>query len=169
MIPRGEQWEEIAGVSGGDLAVTSYAVLLAAMARSSRTGVLRLVRKPITKQIQLVGGRPIECRSNLAHETFGRFLLAEGLLSEEGHNGALSESLASGIPLGEVLIARRLLTPQDVYRNLQKNLARRLLDGFTWERGEFEIDDDGEAPDVTVKINAPQLILTGVVKLTPQA
>ena len=44
MIPRGEQWEEIAGLEGGDLAVTSYAVVLAAMARSGRTGVLRVVK-----------------------------------------------------------------------------------------------------------------------------
>lgn len=169
MIPKGEQWNEIAEASGGDLAVTSYAVLLAAMARSGRTGVLRLVRKPVSKQIFFVEGRPVDCRSNLAHEIFGRFLLSEGQLSEEDYRSALSDSLSREVPLGEVLIERGLLSPQDVYKNLQKNLARKLLDGFTWDHGEFEFVDDREAVDATVQINAPQLILTGVMKLTPRA
>ncbi len=169
MIPKGEQWNEIAGVSGGDLAITSYAVLLAAMARTGRSGVLRLARKPVAKQIIIVDGRPVECRSNLAHETFGRFLRSEDQLSEEEHRSALSDSLSRGVPLGEVLIERGLLSPQEIYKNLQKNLARKLLDGFTWERGEFELVDDRSTADLTVKTNAPQLILTGVLKLTPQA
>ncbi len=169
MIPKGEQWNEIAGVSGGDLAVTSYAVLLAAMARSGRTSVLQLVRKPVAKQIFLVDGGPVECHSNLAHETFGRFLRSEGQLSEDDHHSVLAESLSREIPLGEVLIERGLLSPQETYKNLQKNLARKLLDGFTWDRGEFELVDDRETAEVTVKINALQLILTGVLKLTPQA
>ena len=60
MIPKGEQWCEIAMASGGDLAVTSYAVLLAAMARAGRTCVLRLVRKPVSKQIFFADGRPVD-------------------------------------------------------------------------------------------------------------
>ncbi|MCH7666596.1 MAG: DUF4388 domain-containing protein [Acidobacteria bacterium] len=169
MIPKGEQWGEIAGVAGGDLAVTSYAVLLAAMARCGRTGSLRLVRKPVTKEIFLVEGSPVGCRSNLVHETFGRFLLGEGLLSEEDYRSALSDSLSREIPLGEILVQRGLLSPQEVYKNLQKNLARKLLDGFTWGRGEYQFVEDDGASDTTVKINAPQLILTGVLKLTPRA
>lgn len=169
MLPQGEQWSEIAGAGSGDLSVTSYAVLLAAMARSGRTISLRLVRKPVTKQVFLVAGRPIDCRSNLAHETFGRFLLSEKLLSATDHTSALAESLQREIPLGEVLVERSLLTPQEVYKNLQKNLARKLLDAFTWDRGEYEVVEGEDSPDVTVKINAPQLILTGVLKLTPKA
>ena len=169
VIPKGEQWSEIAGVAGGDLAVTSYAVLLAAMARSGRTGGLLLVRKPVTKEIFLVEGRPVGCRSNLVHETFGRFLRSEGLLSEEDYRSALSDSLSREIPLGEVLVQRGLLSPQEVYKNLQKNLARKLLDGFTWDRGEYKFVEDDGSSDTTVKINAPQLILTGVLKLTPRA
>ncbi|MFQ5528239.1 MAG: DUF4388 domain-containing protein [Thermoanaerobaculia bacterium] len=169
MIPRGQQWDEIAAATGGDLSVTSYAVLLAAMARSGRNGVLRLVRRPVAKQIYLTDGRPVECRSNLAHETLGRFLRSENVLSEEDYRATLADSLSREVPLGEVLIEREILTPQDVLKHLQRNHARKLLDGFTWDRGEFEFEDGRPAPDATVKVNAPQLILTGVLKLTPQA
>lgn len=169
MIPRVDQWSEIAGAGSGDLEVTSYAVVLAAMARSGRTVSLRLTRKPVTKQVILVEGRPIACSSNLAHETFGRFLLGEGALAAEDHPQALAESLRREIPLGEVLIEKGLLSPHEVYRYLQKNLARKLLDAFTWDRGNYEVIEDERPPDSTVKLNAAQLILTGVLKLTPQA
>ena len=169
MIPTGEQWNEIAALQRGDLANTSYAVVLSALARSGRTGVLRMARQPVQKQIHLVDGRPVECRSNLAHETFGRFLLSEGVLSEEQHESALTDSLARRVPLGEVLIERGLRSAHEIYRSLQKNLARKLLDCFTWERGEFELAEQQGQEDAAVKVNAAQLILTGVLKLTPKA
>lgn len=169
MIPRGEQWAEVAAVSGGDLAVTPYGVVVAALVRAGRSGVLRLVRLPVTKKIFFVEGRPVECRSNLAHETFGRFLLNSGKLEEADYRSALSGALSRGVPLGEILIERGLLTPQEVLKNLQRNLARKLLDGFTWTKGEYEFEDGETSPDVTVRVNAPQLILTGALKLTPGA
>jgi hypothetical protein len=169
VIPKGEQWNEIAALSGGDLSVTSYAVLVAAMARSGRSGVLRMARQPIQKQIFIAEGRPVECRSNLAHETFGRFLRSEKQISESDYESALSESLDRRIPLGEVLIERGLFSPHEIYKNLQKSLARKLLDGFTWESGDFEVAYYSGAVDTTVKVNTRQLILTGVLKLTPQS
>lgn len=169
MLPKGEQWNEIAGVGGGDLSATSYAVLLSAIARSGKSGSLRLERKPVTKEVFFQDGSPVGCRSNLAHETFGRFLLSAGVLSAEDHRSALSESLKKEVPLGEMLIERGLLTPQEVYKHLQKNLARKLLDAFTWDRGSFELLDQASIEDATIKINAPQLVLTGVLKLTPPA
>lgn len=167
MIPRGEQWNEIAELAEGNLRDIPYAVLLAALARTRRTAVLEMLRKPVSKQIAVVDGVPVECRSNLAHETFGRFLLSTGKLRPEDHRSALSESLSRGVPLGEVLLERGILSPHEVYRSLQENLARKLLDGFTWTEGAFRLGGEVKAVDGTIKLNAPQLILTGVLKLSP--
>ncbi|MEE8138461.1 MAG: DUF4388 domain-containing protein [Thermoanaerobaculia bacterium] len=114
MIPKGDQWDEIAGLAEGDLEKIPYSVLLAALARGRRTAVLEMVRKPVSKQIVVVEGVPVECRSNLKHETFGRFLLSAGNLSPEDHQSALSDSLSRGVPLGEILLERGILTPQEV-------------------------------------------------------
>ena len=166
MIPQGDQWDEIAGLAEGDLAKIPYSVLLAALARARRSAVLEMARKPITKQIVVINGIPEGCRSNLAHETFGRFLLSAGVLTPTDHQSSLSESLSRGVPLGEILLERGILTPQEVYKHLQKNLARKLLDGFTWNQGIFRLKEEVSAVDSTIRIKVPQLILTGVTKLS---
>lgn len=168
MIPKADQWREVAALASGDLGQTSYAVLLASLARSGRTVVLQMERKPVEKQIYFHTGAPVECRSNLAHEMFGRFLLSSGVISEGDHHSALSESFSREIPLGEILLERGLLTPHDIYTNLQKNLGRKLLDGFSWRGGRFEMHGEEVVEDSAIKVNTARLILTGVLKLTPQ-
>ncbi|MBL8114819.1 MAG: hypothetical protein JNK60_18195, partial [Acidobacteria bacterium] len=55
-----------------------------------------------------------------------------------------------------------------VQRFLQQNLARRLLDGFTWKEGTYKLLDDSTVPETPSKLNVSQLILTGVSKFAPQ-
>jgi hypothetical protein len=51
---------------------------------------------------------------------------------------------------------------------LQQNLAKKLLDLFLWQEGEFRVLDDEVRPESSLKVRVPQLILTGVAKLAPQ-
>lgn len=162
------RWEEIAALPQGDLGEISYPMLLVAMSRAGRTAVLEMSRKPVEKRIYFEAGAPVDCRSNLVHETFGRFLVGAGKLSEEDFRSTLADSAARDLPLGEVLIERGLLDAGEVYKLLQQSLARKLLDGFTWRAGGFQIvEDRGEAHQSALKVRVPQLILTGVLKLTP--
>lgn len=167
MIPTSTQLREIAALSEGSLESISYPVLLAALARTKRTVVLELVRKPIEKRLFIDAGAPIDCRSNLVHETLGRYLLGVEALTAEDFQTCLGESLSRGVPLGEILLERELLTPPELYRHLQQNLARKLLDGFTWRHGDFRIREDSGKSDSEIRVRVPQLILTGVQKLTP--
>ncbi len=169
MIPTQEQWQELARRPSGDLGETSYALLLAALARAKRSLEIRLDRPPVAKQIGVVEGVPTSCRSNLAHETFGRFLLSAGVIGQEDFNAALSDSLKREVPLGEILIERGLMTPQGVYNRLQQSLGRRLLDGFGWNRGQYDLVETKAGAEGVVRVNVARLILTGVLKLTPRA
>lgn len=169
MNPDLSSWQELASIDSGDFAEIPYPVLLAALARQRRTLELEMTRKPIEKRIVFDGGAPVECRSNLAHETLGRYLVSIETISAEDFRTYLAESFSRGLPLGEVLLERSLLTPQTLYKSLQQNLARKLLDGFTWQHGEFRmIEVDGPAT-VEIRVNTAQLILTGIQKLsTPE-
>src|SRR5690606_38272555 len=118
------RWEEIAALPQGDLAQLSYPMLLVALARTGRSAVLELVRKPVQKRISFERGVPVDCRSNLVHETFGRFLVGAGKLGEEDFRSALADSAARGVPIGEVLLERGLLDAGELYRLLQQSLAR---------------------------------------------
>ncbi|HET9766308.1 MAG TPA: DUF4388 domain-containing protein [Thermoanaerobaculia bacterium] len=166
-IAAADKWEQITLLAEGNLAEVPYALLLLAFSRVGRTGVLELHRKPVEKRIVFAGGVPVDCRSNLVHETFGRFLVGTGKLSEEEFRVALGESLSRQVPLGEVLLERGGLDAGELYKLLQQCLARKLLDGFTWREGTFRLSDEAAANDSTLKVKVPQLILTGVLKLTP--
>jgi tetratricopeptide (TPR) repeat protein len=161
------RWEEIGTLPEGDLREVPYPVLLLAYSRARRTATVELSRRPVEKRIVFEAGELVDCRSNLVHETFGRFLVGAGKVAEADLGGALAESASRDLPLGEVLMGRGVLDAGELYKLLQQSLARKLLDGFTWRQGRFRPLRDGEPPRSALKVRVPQLVLTGVLKLTP--
>lgn len=168
MIPTPEQLDTIAQMEAGTLQEVPIAPLLLAQAVHRRTGVLEIRRRQVWKKVVFDQGVPVDCRSNLVHETLGRYMVNEGKLSEEDFTASLGRAAARGVPLGEELLERGLVTPDELFKILQANLARKMLDLFTWREGEFQIDGDLPSGESSLKIKVPQLILTGVTKLAPQ-
>lgn len=169
MIPTPEQLDAISRMMSGTLQDVPVAPLLLAQAVHHTTCVLEIRRRQVWKKIVFEGGVPVDCRSNLAHETLGRFMVGEGKLNDEEFTSALSRAAARGVPMGEELLERGLVTPEELFKILQANLAKKLLDLFTWREGEFHaVEDDLHAADSSLKLRVPQLVLTGVTKLAPQ-
>ncbi|MFL6258261.1 MAG: DUF4388 domain-containing protein [Thermoanaerobaculia bacterium] len=168
MIPTSEQLEEIARLREGSLAEVPFAPLLLAHSLRQSSLVLEVRRRQVWKRILIEDGVPVDCRSNLAHETLGRFMVAEGKLGGEDFTACLSRSAARGVPFGEILIENGLVTPADLFRLLQQNLAKKLLDLFTWNEGELRWLDEAPASESSLKVKVPQLILTGVTRFAPQ-
>ena len=168
MIPTSEQLEEIARRREGSLAEVPFAPLLLAHALRQSSLVLELRRRQVWKRILIEDGVPVDCRSNLTHETLGRFMVAEGKLGEEDFTACLSRSASRGVPFGEILLEHGLVTPTDLFRILQQNLAKKLLDLFTWNEGELRWLDEAPAAESSLKVKVPQLILTGVTRFAPQ-
>lgn len=152
----------------GQLEQTPFAVLLHALAVHERTVVLEIERKPLSKQIIFEGGVPVDCRSNLVHETFGRFLVSKGMLNEEAFQRTLNQSAAQGVPQGEVLVQEGLIQAYDLYRLLQQNLAKKLLDGFTWRSGDYRLLFDMPEVESPLKVKVPQLVVTGACRFASQ-
>lgn len=167
-MPSREQLDEILRARSGNLQQTPYAILLLALALRERTAVLELRRTPLEKQIVFDAGSPVECRSNIATETLGRFLVAQGRLSEHDCHAALNQSTSRGVPLGEILIERKLLAPTELYRVLQQNLGRKLLEPFAWKSGTWSISYDVPPTGSALRVKAPQLIVTGILKVEEQ-
>jgi len=143
-------------------------VLLLAHAVHAHSVVIELRRPPVSKKIVLEAGVPVDCRSNLAHETLGRFMVAAGRIGEEEFHSALSQTVAQSVPLGEVLIERGLIGGEELFRLLQQNLAKKLLDLFTWRQGEFRISGEPPTAESPLKVRVPQLIATGIIRFAPQ-
>ena len=144
LMPTRENLDEILRARSGDLQQTPYAILLLALALRERTAVLELRRTPLEKKIVFDAGSPVDCRSNIATETLGRFLVAQGRISEHDCHAALNQSTSRGVPLGEILIERKLLAPTELYRVLvAADVNKSLLPSGAWIEnggGEFEFN-----------------------------
>lgn len=168
MIPTPEQLDAISRRTEGNLHEVPFAALLKALAAHERTVTLEIRRGQLTKAIFFEYGVPVDCRSNLVHETLGRFMVAQGKLTEEEHAACLRESITRGAQFGEVLRDRGVIDSSELFRILQQNLAKKLLDGFTWSEGEYRVKQETSRPVSALKVRVPQLIVTGITRFAPQ-
>lgn len=168
MLPTSEQLAALSQLPSGDFSKVSFAVLLHALAAHRRSAVVEMRRGPVEKKIVVEQGLVIDCRSNIATETLGRFLVAQGKLREDEMNAALARSASLGLPLGQILVQQELMTSFELFRMLQQNLARKVLDAFTWRDGSFAISPETSTAESTLKIKPAQLVVTGVMKFARQ-
>jgi len=152
----------------GNLEETPYAVLLLAVAVAEETAVLELRRNQLEKTILFDDGAPVDCYSNIATEMFSRFLVSAGRLQAADEHAAVAESVSRGVPIGEILIERNLLTPSELYRALQQNLGRKLLEPFSWTGGTWSVSRDVPRSSSVLRVKVPQLLVTGIQKVEPQ-
>jgi hypothetical protein len=164
-----QTWPRLAALEQGELEEVPVAPLLCALADAGATAVVDFERRQVRKSVVLEHGAPVDCRSNLVHETLGRFLVAQGKLDAEALGGCLSEAAARDLPLGEILLGRGTLQPVELYRLLQQNLAKKLLDLFTWTDGRFRVSRDVPVVRSALRVKVHQLVLTGLVRFAPQA
>jgi tetratricopeptide (TPR) repeat protein len=144
-----------------------FPVLLLAHCLGEATVELRLRRGHVDKRVFLEAGVPVDCRSNLLHETIGRFLVQGGKIGEEAYQEALQASAARGALIGEVLVERGAIDATGLFRALQQSLAKKLLDVFNWREGRFEVVSQPPETGSSLKVRVPQLVLTGVARFSP--
>lgn len=152
----------------GTLEETPYAILLLALGVTEESAVLELRRNQLQKTIVFDAGSPVDCRSNIATEMLSRFLVATGKLKKEDETAALNEAASRGVPVGEILTERKLLTSAELYRALQQNLGRKLLEPFSWTSGTWSISRDVPPLASVLRAKVPQLLVTGIQKVEPQ-
>jgi curved DNA-binding protein CbpA len=159
--------EQVLREREGAIAERPLPLLIQAIFESERTVALELKLRNLEKRIHFEDGVPVACRSNLLHETLGKFLVGRGKITEEQYQEALRDSVQTGARLGEVLAARKLVAPFDLYRAMQAGLAHKILDAFRWAEARYRLVPEGEPPELALKVNPAQLILTGVCAFLP--
>ena len=167
MIPNPDQLRAIAHLREDDLAQIPFAVLLHSIASNRKTVALEIEKLPLKKEIVFEKGVPVDCRSNLLHETLPRFMVQQGLLTDEQSQDFLSKAASQGLQFGEALILDGVISASEIYRVLQQNLARKLLDSFSWRSGTFRVLGNQPRVESPLKVNAPQLVLTGIARFAP--
>jgi hypothetical protein len=163
-----EQLDAILRKGSGSLLETPYPILLLALAQREKSAVLTLQRPPLQKEIVFDDGSPVDCQSNIATETLGRFLVSTGKLSETDCQKAQELSVLRGAPLEEILTEQKMIPPTELYRMLQQSLGRKLLEPFSWKSGTFELSFDVPPAESALRVKVPQLVLTGILKVETQ-
>jgi hypothetical protein len=133
-----------------------------------RTLALVLRKRQIQKTLWIDGGAPVECVSNLRHETLGQFLVSRGRITNAEFKDCLTESASRQLRIGEVVLERRLLTPAELGEALRQNLAYKVLECFTWAEGEFRVEPWIPEVDDAPAIQTPRVVFTGITKFVPQ-
>ncbi len=159
--------DRILAAREGSIAETPLPLLLQAIFAEARTVTLELRLRGLEKRIQFEDGSPVACRSNLLHETLGKFLVGKGKLSEEEYQEALRDSVKTGQRMGELLVARGRLQPFELYKLMQANLALRILDAFRWSEATWKLLGESEPAELALRMNPAQLVLTGCAGFVP--
>jgi cytochrome c-type biogenesis protein CcmH/NrfG len=159
--------DEVLRASKGTLASAPFPLLLYALLRAERTCVLELSMRQLQKQVFFEEGVPVACFSNLVHESLGHALVERGKLTEAQHLSAQSESALAGAPLADVLVRRQLVAPFDLFKQMQANLGRQLLDCFRWGDASYHLLPVEHPAESPIRMNSPQLIFTGSTTLLP--
>jgi len=159
---------EIAALPAARLDEVPFPLLLLAHHEAGTSGVLTARRGKVEKRVQLSGGSPVDCRSNLVHETLSRFLVSIGRITPAEETQALSRSIAEGRLLGQILVEQGRLDEAELQRLLQQNLAKKLLDLFTWRDGEITVETGAPAGAGERRVKVAQLVLTGVTRFMPR-
>lgn len=159
--------QEVLKAKEGAVAQAPLPLLLHALVVEERTCTLELKVRGLEKRIVFEDGSPMTCTSNLLHETLGKFLVEKGKLDETQYHQNLAEAAQAGLSMGEHLVKKGLVTPFDLYKQLQANLALKILDCFRWVDARYRILREVEVGESAVKMNPLQLILTGVSSFLP--
>jgi serine/threonine-protein kinase len=122
----------------GDLREQPVLRVVYKLARTKGTGMLVLEgRAGVLKEAYFLEGQPQFVNSNVESERLGNFLLEQKALSPQALQRALSVMHHFGGRLADTLVGLDLLDPLEAYRLLAKQVAAKLMEAFSWQKGRY--------------------------------
>jgi serine/threonine protein kinase len=108
------------------------------LAKTKGTGMIALEgRSGMLKEAYLVDGQPQYVHSNVESERLGNFLIGQGALTPQAVQRALSVMHHFGGRLADTLVGLDILDPLEAYRLLAKQVASKLMETFSWQKGRY--------------------------------
>jgi len=122
----------------GEIRDTPVMRLVYRLARQRATGMLALEgRAGVLKEVYLLEGQPQFVSSNVETERLGTFLVQQGALTQAQLQRALSVMHHFGGRLADTLVGLDILDPLEAYRLLAKQVAAKLIETFSWQKGRY--------------------------------
>lgn len=124
----------------GELAELPLPRVLLELHSTRFDGTLQLVRDHIEKSFRMQDGAPITSESSLASETLGMLLVEQGRISREDLHRVTTYVVQQSVREGAALLEMELIDPKTLFVALKDQVRSRLLDCFSWPRGQFRIE-----------------------------
>jgi serine/threonine protein kinase len=122
----------------GDLKEQPVMRVVYRLAKTKGTGMLTLEgRAGVLKEAYFLDGQPQFVNSNVESERLGQFLLEQKALTPAALQRALSVMHHFGGRLADTLVGLDLLDPLEAYRLLAKQVAAKLMEAFSWQKGRY--------------------------------
>jgi serine/threonine-protein kinase len=152
----------------GDLTVLSTMRVIADLAITADTGLVRFSNASVVKDVYLVRGAPESVNSNLSGDRFGEYLVTRGFLRLADLERALAEMGRFSGKLGEALVGLGFMRPLDVFRLLSQQVRERVMELFTWNEGEFSFFRGLQNPIAAfpLGLNSFEILGAGVLTLS---
>ena len=131
------------------------------LANAEATGMLRLKRDWITKDVFFKAGKIVHIRSNIKDELLASVLIANGFINEAQLNRGLSHATEHGVQLGEALVAIDAVTPSQLRHILRVQITARFIELFSWPHGSFVFVYGAKAPPYASEEGIGALALLG--------
>ncbi|HEX7598581.1 MAG TPA: protein kinase [Polyangia bacterium] len=164
--PSGEQ--AIPPDGTGDLSLTSTMRVMADLALTAETGLIRFANASVLKDVYLVRGAPESVNSNMSGDRFGEYLVTRGFLRLSDLERALAEMPRFSGKLGEALVGLGFMRPLDVFRLLSQQVRERVMELFTWTDGQFSFFRGLQNPVAAfpLGLNTFEILGAGVLALS---
>jgi Domain of unknown function (DUF4388) len=153
------------GISG-NLSTMHVSDLLQFMATGRKTGMLRLDRGKIVKEIYFEKGLIIGSNTNDPKEYLGQLLIHYGKLDESQLRAAMQIQRESGGRLGEILVETKVLPEAEVAEILRIRTVDIIYDLFIWEEARFELHDNELPPAhfIRIEVDPTKVIMDGAYR-----
>jgi serine/threonine-protein kinase len=122
----------------GEIAQQPILRVVYRLAKAKGTGMLALEgRAGVFKEAYFVEGQPQFVSSNVEGERLGNYLIQQGALTPQALQRAISVVHHFGGRLADTLVGLDILDPLEAYRLLAKQVAAKLMDAFSWQKGRY--------------------------------
>jgi serine/threonine-protein kinase len=139
------------------------------LAKTKGTGMLALEgRAGVLKEAYFTDGQPQFVNSNVESERLGNFLLEQQALTPQALQRAVSVMHHFGGRLADTLVGLDLLDPLEAYRLLAKQVAAKLMEAFSWQKGRYTWTPRQQNPfkSRSLHLDAFRVIGAGAAQLT---
>ncbi|MCA9522305.1 MAG: protein kinase [Myxococcales bacterium] len=132
-------------------------------------GRLRLVNDTTVKEVWFSHGKPVHVASNMRTELMGEFMVARQFITGDQLEAALKQTAELDGRLGDVLIALKMIQPHQLYEILRQQFVERILEIFTWTRGEylFYLGDEARTELLPFNITWLEMLTEGARSRVP--